>query len=363
MDVNIELGLLTKVAHSNCFCFKLELEDSYIYKMPKAKTMASLSGMIDSGSEEASDLEMMPTPNSNQENTEPTKKAPGRPKTAATRTRKTKPASRRLSGGPKPKAAAKKKLSAKRPPLKEQANGQQATDIEEADDFVDEIPDNIDQPQTAVSAEEADELVEAKKQPAKRGRAAKKPQQATKDIAVTDIKVTENDGEFEYTPTAARQSKLASKASKRVAVGKLQAPSEVKGSEKVISETQPVPMDLEQAEPPSADAELEEDVPQSAYRQVNHARVNSKQQQPLVARRRGGSASDAERGGNDPATRRKLGEMTKKFENLELKYRNLRDVGIKEAEANFEKLKKQSEEKTKGEALIVSIPMVSTETN
>jgi hypothetical protein len=35
------------------------------------------------------------------------------------------------------------------------------------------------------------------------------------------------------------------------------------------------------------------------------------------------------RGGNDPATRRRLGELTKKLENLDLKYRNLREVGVK----------------------------------
>jgi hypothetical protein len=40
--------------------------------------------------------------------------------------------------------------------------------------------------------------------------------------------------------------------------------------------------------------------------------------------------------------------MTKKFENLELKYKNLREIGVKEAEANFERLKTQSEERTKG---------------
>jgi hypothetical protein len=45
--------------------------------------------------------------------------------------------------------------------------------------------------------------------------------------------------------------------------------------------------------------------------------------------------------------RRKLGEVTKKYENLHLKYQDLREIGLKEAERNFERLKKQSEEKTK----------------
>ncbi|KAK3398545.1 putative MAM1 protein [Sordaria brevicollis] len=44
--------------------------------------------------------------------------------------------------------------------------------------------------------------------------------------------------------------------------------------------------------------------------------------------------------------RRKLGEMTQKYEALELKYRDLREVAVKEAERNFDRLRKQSEERT-----------------
>jgi len=310
--------------------------------MPKAKAIASLSGMIDSDMEEPSDVDMMPTPDSNQENAEPAKKAPGRPKATAAKGRKTKPASRRLSGGPKPKVAAKKKASTKRAPLKEQTNEEKTEEIEEVDEFMDEIPDTINKPEAAVSEEEADELVQTKKQPAKRGRAAAKAKQPPKNDPVEHLKIVENDGEFEYTPTAAKQSKLASK---KPAAGKRQASAEPKPFEKVIPETQPIPVESDSSALQEAE---EEEIPQSVYRQSNLTRASSKQVQPQVARRRGGSASDTERGGTDPALRRKLGEMTKKFENLDLKYRNLREVGIKEAEANFEKLKTQSEERTKG---------------
>jgi hypothetical protein len=60
-----------------------------------------------------------------------------------------------------------------------------------------------------------------------------------------------------------------------------------------------------------------------------------------IRQRRAGSASDSERG--DPNLRRKLGDITHKFENVELKYRNLKDVGVGEANANVEKLRKQCE--------------------
>lgn len=58
---------------------------------------------------------------------------------------------------------------------------------------------------------------------------------------------------------------------------------------------------------------------------------------------RAGSASDSERNSGDPQLRRKLGDMTRKFESIELKYRNLRETGIVEANANVDKLKKQCE--------------------
>ncbi|GAB1319069.1 Monopolin complex subunit pcs1 [Madurella fahalii] len=49
----------------------------------------------------------------------------------------------------------------------------------------------------------------------------------------------------------------------------------------------------------------------------------------------------------DPALRRRLGEMTQKCESLELKYRDLKEIAVREAERNFDRLKKQSEEKSK----------------
>ncbi|KAJ2898857.1 hypothetical protein MKZ38_003616 [Zalerion maritima] len=48
----------------------------------------------------------------------------------------------------------------------------------------------------------------------------------------------------------------------------------------------------------------------------------------------------------DPALRRRLGDLTQKYDSLELKYRDLREIGVKEAERNFDKLKKHSEERT-----------------
>lgn len=77
-----------------------------------------------------------------------------------------------------------------------------------------------------------------------------------------------------------------------------------------------------------------------------------------VKRKRGeGLSSDGERGmtvtmmatdESSAALRRRLGDMTRRFEQLETRYRSLREVGVKEAETNFDRLKKQSQEKSEG---------------
>lgn len=48
---------------------------------------------------------------------------------------------------------------------------------------------------------------------------------------------------------------------------------------------------------------------------------------------------------NDPSIRRKLGDLSKRYDILESKYRHLQEVGTREAERNFDRLKKQAEER------------------
>ena len=79
----------------------------------------------------------------------------------------------------------------------------------------------------------------------------------------------------------------------------------------------------------------------SAVRQRHIPRTAS------ASRRRAGSVSDSERAG-DPTLRRRLGDLTSKFENLEIKYNNLKEVGVRDAESNFERLKRSMDERSKG---------------
>ena len=125
---------------------------------------------------------------------------------------------------------------------------------------------------------------------------------------------------------------------------------------RLIPETQIEPMDMEPSieevteypiEPPRRTVHRA----QSRQRSDSHGqgvRHGSRVRQTSVPRSRAGSVSDPERRTHDPALRRKLGEITKKFENLDLKYRQLKDIGMRDAETNFEKLRKSTEQRAKG---------------
>ena len=315
--------------------------------MPKAKQVLSLSGLVDTDMEDDTlNMDAFPTPDSNQENVGSAKKR-GRPaKATAKRSAKTKASGRRTSGDSTAakKAVPRKKAGPKRAPLKEQSNVQHGEDTEEVDEFA---KDDMAVDELVVTKQPA-----KRKAPAKKGgrQAKKKPVDQTKAVEeqpAEQPKVMEKDGEFEYTPTATRQTKRSGRPAVQKPKGNIRHTSvDSRAQEKVIPETQ-VAMEIDQSEPLEEDGD-EDAVPQSIFRRTNNVREKTNQRQPTVARRRAGSASDTERGGSDPATRRKLGEMTKKFEKLEMKYRTLRDEGIKEAATNFENYKIQSQSNSKG---------------
>lgn len=293
--------------------------------MPKAKAPTSLLAMMDSEVENSidqTDLEMLPQQDSNQENAATRKTTKSQAKPSTSKVRKTKPASKRLSGG---KAAPKKKAVPKRAPLKEQINEGRADDTEGgAEEAAEEI-------QNSVSADESEAPI-PKKQPVKRGgRKAKDPAKKTTLDAGGDVQV--DDG-FEFTPTQSNSTRR---------VGRM-----VPETQKAIAETQPEPMEIDQPQSPEVSVEDEDAIPQSVYRQSNRIQPASRQRFTTTSRKRAGSASGSERTDSDAKLRRKLGAMAEKLESLESRYKHLREIGVKEAEANYKKLKEQSDESKKG---------------
>ena len=280
---------------------------------PAKSTMLSTLIDVSSADErDQSDIDMMPTPDSQPENKAPPKRKAGRAKAAvaASKTTKTKAVSRRVSDGKTTKAKSRKALA-------ERTNvpNDDGSETEEVDDF-------------------DEEMNHAPVKPAKKAKTSK----AAKEDA----------------PTAKSRAKPKPAAAPKKA-GRTKHVSE----EHEIEESQVEPMEVEATElqedtiiePPPKRPMSRQPVSRQplAPQMSTRARSTSRQPEPFSRHRRGGSASDTERAG-EPALRRKLGDVTRKFENLELKYRNLKELGSNESQSNFDKLKKAADQRAKGMA-------------
>lgn len=138
----------------------------------------------------------------------------------------------------------------------------------------------------------------------------------------------------------------------------------------VIPETQPQPTEIEQSiveeEPPADFMDIDREPlhppppPKARSRQRSasiqrqavsgavYSRARSTSRQP-GAYSRGHSASDTERRVAESEANRRLADMTKKYEEMRMKYDSVIELGPKAAEANFERLKKATDQKAKGE--------------
>ena len=238
------------------------------------------------------------------------------------------------SSGDCTKKASSKGTGAKRKALEEHVNGTvtqaQQDRPRKQDGHAGDFEDELESPKTIM--EQASEVAPKAK--------------GSKDKKATLRKaVEEGFEEIDQTPLIERSSKLqqavvktapkiVSKASKE------HRPKQDETSARVLMpESQPEPIETETG----ANTTLE---PMRRQQAKISARAEGKTKQENTFRRRVGSASDTERGGGDPNLRRKLGDITRKFENIDLKYRNLKDVGVSEANTNMDKLRKQCETAT-----------------
>lgn len=71
-------------------------------------------------------------------------------------------------------------------------------------------------------------------------------------------------------------------------------------------------------------------------------------EEPMEIEGDGYQITDVEDGASDATVRRKLGDMTRKYESLEARHRELRQVSVVEAGHNFERLQKQADESAAG---------------
>ncbi|KAI9710312.1 MAG: hypothetical protein M1820_002807 [Bogoriella megaspora] len=317
---------------------------------------ASLSGMLDDGSDDdltQSVNDFLSSPDSAVENIAPPKKkataSSGKSANNAAKATKTKAPSRRVSGGGVKKAAAKKGTTTSRKALTERntakANTRGDSDVEEVEDFDDSVEVVEDEKPIPVAA------TEKKKTKARQDRdGAKKPRTKRQpDREEVQQQKHETNKQAQAAPRIP--------ASKGRSAAKKKAPSNE--PQHVIPETQFEPMDVDVTAATTegdtgtikGDSSTVEPLPAISKPPPNRrpaaARAGSESRQRRPERTRSASASDREGRISDPALRRKLGDTTKKLESLEIKYRNLQEVGTRTAESNFEKLKKASDERAK----------------
>lgn len=232
------------------------------------------------------------------------------------------------------KAAPKRKAAPKsRQPLKDRTNVQEENEIEEGDAFDEE--------------DAADDKPKAKR--------AKTTKATTRKNATADTE------EPKKAPAAkrGRQTKRAPTPEALMTIPETQQdPDQVEDVEQSI-EANPDNMDIEQEPTPKQVPRFYQRAPSVPIQPLQprpSARpgVRAGSAQPAYSRQRSGSASGNERRGGDPELRRQLNEMTKKYENLQLKYEGLEDVGKTQAESNFEKLKRASDQKARDASELIT---------
>jgi hypothetical protein len=344
--------------------------------MPKRKADTSTLSAMTLGSSEIefseSDEGLTFAQNdSSAENIAPVKKA----RAAASSTRAVKPTrapSRRVSGAGAKKSAAVKSntgsTSRKKAVLKEQRY-RTGSETEEVEDFEDDVMPGVTEVTEAVSDDELDspEAPKTKGRTARSGKAsATNVSRATKAAPTksTKRKVVEEVDSADVslvptepspvksksagsTTTSGANIKKSTASQSRAAAAKGRTGRKV--AEKEIQETQFSPMDVDEQS-----GEDNTVVAPSSSRQLAHARASSKSRQTSATRKRAGSASDTEKAGStgDAGVRRRLGEMTKKFENVDLRNRTMKD-SLTEAETNYKKMKKTAEERIKSECFVI----------
>ncbi|EED18282.1 chromosome segregation protein (Pcs1), putative [Talaromyces stipitatus ATCC 10500] len=287
--------------------------------MPKRKAATQISGLVDSDDDTGDIIAVASHSESPDER--PVKKARGRPKSTGVKVEEQTAASkstRSSSAAPVKQNVPAKKVSNRGRPRA--ATAEPETTGQDSDDGLDfhDVAKEASAYEEEIAAQE--EVSPVKK---RRGR----PRESESNRKQTHV--TE-DGEFEYTPTASRQFKPTEESSK---------PTKPRGRQRKSVTEEPVIPDSQNP----AD-EIESSDKRSSIGSPLKSLTNG--ERPGRKRATVTFADTVEKASSDPDLRRKLGDMTKKYETLELKYRNLREIGIVEANANFEKIRKQCESAT-----------------
>lgn len=315
--------------------------------MPKRKAPTKLSGLTGSDDEDIMQLTENEAPPQNSQDEPPSKKRRGRPRTSndnAAETKTTAQAKKRESSLTAQAEAPVAKKTGRRGRPRGSSRTSEAPETQPA---AQEPPaeENFDQ-------ENEDPMEEKETKPARATRGAKTapakaaPAKAAParrgGRATSAAKQVLKDGEFEYTPTGAKKPTLQNQPAEEPEA----SPQPRAVQRRHVTDGAADESDEESDEEPAIEESiLPEEAPaaraaQSSTARNARARLSSMRntQEPSPRKRKSGSDADQ---GNEPELRRKVGDLTKKNEALESKLRNLREIGIVEANTNMEKLRKQ----------------------
>ncbi|KAL4918657.1 chromosome segregation protein Csm1/Pcs1-domain-containing protein [Aspergillus aurantiobrunneus] len=160
-------------------------------------------------------------------------------------------------------------------------------------------------------------------------------------------KQLETNGEFQYTPTGTRHKTNIEKPEKQP------EPTGRRRRRSVTTAGEAIPEAGNTVQEVVEETIIQEEAPEPVSVSPSKARqsyLKAPQLSPLK-RKLGG---ENEKAGSEPELRRRLGDLTKKYDTLENRYRNLKEIGIVEANANMEKLKKQCESMTEASNNLVN---------
>jgi hypothetical protein len=297
--------------------------------MPKRKAPTKISGLVGSDDEDLMQLtenESAPFPDARDE--PPVKRRRGRPRSSnetATESKTTQAKKQQSDPVSQDEGAAKKPARRGRPRGSSRTSDNPAGQARAAvtQEPLDEEDTNDQENEDPMSTND------------KNPRAAKPKEAvtATRRGRPRAPSAKQTDGEFEYTPTRATQEK-------RPQPEPPQPEPEVLDSQ--MHEGPEPEVDESVLPDPSTTRYVSSSVVKNA-----RARMASVRNTQEVSPRKCKSGVEAEQGG-DPDLRRRIGDLTKKHDGLESKYRNLREIGIVEANTNMDKLRKQCESITTG---------------
>ncbi|KAL2810894.1 chromosome segregation protein Csm1/Pcs1-domain-containing protein [Aspergillus granulosus] len=296
--------------------------------MPKRKAAtARLSGLIGSDDEGVE----QPGAAAQDHNERPTKKARGRPRSKSAEMK----APAQPNAGPTAATAQETEAPSGRSTRRGRPKGSRNSGQIAAQDAT----ENQDAPTQETGGDE--EEISAPRPAAKSTRATKAASTRGKKKGAAEKQI-KADGEFEYTPkkSARQQKKIETPEEQPESAGRTQRKS-VSGANQSTSHLENTVQEVVE------ETFIGEEIPATQPASVSPAKgrpSSLRASQGSPSKRKSGGEDD--KTGSEPELRRRLGDLTKKYDTLENRYRNLKDIGVVEANANVEKLKKQCESMT-----------------